>query len=114
MRHGFFTSFALDDFFLTVTSVEISNSLKNHDALRENGENFAASFLMQKWVLIPSENLACNISENAVLLILTATSLFSYKQAGSRESYYAIPLRSTRSDNLPCQFKKVRKFLKKF
>ena len=42
MRHGFFTSFALDDFFLTVTSVEISNSLKNHDALRENGENFVA------------------------------------------------------------------------
>ena len=114
MRHGFFTSFALDDFFLTVTSVKISNSLKNHDELRENGENFVASFLMQRWVLIPSENLACNNSENAVFLILTATSLFSYKQAGSRESYYAIPLRSTRSDNLPSQFKKVRKFLKKF
>lgn len=78
MRHGFFTSFTLDDFFLTVTSVEIFNSLKNHDALRENGENFVASFLIQRWVLIPTENLAWNISENAVVLILTATSLFSH------------------------------------
>ncbi|XP_066017179.1 uncharacterized protein [Pocillopora verrucosa] len=30
----------------------------------------------------------------------------SEKMAGSRESYYAIPLRSTRRDNLPSQFKK--------
>ena len=48
MQDGFVTSFTLDDFFIAVTSVEISNSLKNHDALRENGKNLVVSFIIQK------------------------------------------------------------------
>ena len=43
MLDGFVTSLAFEDSFLAVTSVEISNSLKNHDAIRENGENFLTS-----------------------------------------------------------------------
>ena len=43
MLDGFVTSIAFGDSFLAVTFVEISNSLKNHYAIRENGENILTS-----------------------------------------------------------------------
>ena len=46
MKNGFPKSIELKGFFLAVILVEISNSLKNHDALRESGENFVTSIVV--------------------------------------------------------------------
>lgn len=46
MQNGFPKNIALKGFFLAVILVEISNSLKNHDALRESGENFVTSIVV--------------------------------------------------------------------